>query len=102
MAPKQLTSPCQEQADSCSSDLHSDLNNLYTERMRNKQKHINVTVANQFTVQETSYKKFFFNEIEGENIEHQTVFSQHFTVIKKFGALLFDEERPIFEEQLWQ
>ncbi len=34
------------------------------ERMRNKQKHINVTVANQFTVQKTSYEKFFFKEME--------------------------------------
>jgi hypothetical protein len=55
--------------------------------MRNKQKHINVTVANQFTVHRTSYCKenFSFNKNEGE--KHRTaVFSpQHFTVIKKWG-----------------
>jgi len=70
--------------------------------MRNKQKHINVTVANQFTVQKTSYGKiFFFNEIERENTEHQAVFYPNISPLsKKLGALLFNEERPIFEEQL--
>jgi hypothetical protein len=32
--------------------------------MRNEQKHINVTVANQFTVQKTSYGKFFSSKKE--------------------------------------
>ncbi len=50
-----------ETVNNCSSCLHPDLYNQYTKKMRNKQKHFNVTVANQFTVQETSYeKKFFF------------------------------------------
>jgi len=54
--------------------------------MRNKQKHFNVTVANQFTVHKTSYwKENFSSKSEGENTE-QAVFSpQHFTVIKKWG-----------------
>jgi len=55
--------------------------------MRNKQKHINVTVANQFTVHRTSYCKenFSFNKNEGEK-HRKAVFSpQHFTVIKKWG-----------------
>jgi hypothetical protein len=39
--------------------------------MRNKQKHINVTVANQFTVHKTSYCKEFFStkSEKGKNTE---------------------------------
>jgi hypothetical protein len=44
--------------------------------MRNKQKHINVTVANQFTVHKTSYcKEIFFNKNEkGEKHRKTAVF----------------------------
>jgi hypothetical protein len=65
--------------------------------MRNKQKHINVTVANQFTVHKHATKKFFLKRVKHQ----QAVFYPHrFTVNKKRGALLFNEERPIFKEQL--
>ena len=78
-----------ETINNCSSCLHPDLYNQNTKKMRNKQKHINVTVANQFTVHRTSYCKenFSFNKSEGE--KHRiAVFSppQHFTVIKKYGG----------------
>ena len=73
--------------------------------MRNKQKHINVTVANQFTVHRTSYCKenFSFNKSErGKNTEHQRCFTlpTFHRYQKIWEALLFNEERPIFEEQL--
>ena len=88
----------------CSSCLHSDLNNQNTEKMRNKQKHFNVTVANQFTVHKTSYwKENFSSKSEGENTEPTVFFPPTISPLSKNrGALLFDEERPIFEEQLWQ
>jgi len=56
--------------------------------MRNKQKHINVTVANQFTVHKTSYCKenFSFNKNEGEKHQKAVFSPQHFTVIKKYGG----------------
>jgi hypothetical protein len=69
--------------------------------MRNKQKHINVTVANQFTVHRTSYCKenFFSTKMKGKNTK-SGVFPPTFHRYQKMGALLFNEERPIFEEQL--
>ena len=58
--------------------------------MRNKQKHINVTVANQFTVHKTSYWKenFSSKKKKSEREKHCSgVFHpQHFTVIKKYGG----------------
>jgi hypothetical protein len=74
-----------ETTNNCSSCLHPDLYNQYTKKMRNKQKHFNVTVANQFTVQrQATEKKIFLQKSEGEKHRTQTVFSpQHFTVIKK-------------------
>jgi hypothetical protein len=60
--------------------------------MRNKQKHINVTVANQFTVHKTGYCKEIFVQKKkkkkkgGKNTERSGVLpSQRFTVIKKQG-----------------
>ncbi len=52
--------------------------------MRKKQKHINVTVANQFTVQETSYENFSLpRKKRGKPPNINGVFPHHFTVIKK-------------------
>jgi len=57
--------------------------------MSNKQKHINVTVANQFTVHKTGYCKEIFVQQKtkrGKNTETSGVLpSQRFTVIKKQG-----------------
>jgi hypothetical protein len=62
--------------------------------MRNKQKHINVTVANQFTVQKTSYGKiFFFNEIERENTEHQTGVFPTFHRYQKIWGLVVQRRK---------
>ena len=83
----------------CTSFLYTDIfvhhflvqicTKKYTKKRRNKQKHFNVTVANQFTVHRTSYCKenFSFNKSErGETpIASGVLPSQHFTVIKKYG-----------------
>jgi hypothetical protein len=42
--------------------------------MRNKQKHINVTVANQFTVHKTGYCKEIFVQQKGGKTPKQAVF----------------------------
>ncbi len=55
--------------------------------MRNKQKHINVPLANQFTVHTNATTKEKFSLKLGKH-HRQRCFSQHFIVIKKFGALL--------------
>jgi hypothetical protein len=73
--------------------------------MRNKQKHINVTVANQFTVHKTSYcKENFFqqkSEKGGKTPKKRCFILPTFHRYQKTReALLFNEERPIFEEQL--
>jgi hypothetical protein len=70
--------------------------------MRNKQKHINVTVANQFTVHKTGYCKEIFVQQKGGKTPKQRCFTlpTFHRYQKTREALLFNEERPIFEEQL--
>jgi hypothetical protein len=53
--------------------------------MRNKQKHINVTVANQFTVHKTSYcKEIFFNKSEeGKNTEKAVFYPPNVSPLSK-------------------
>ncbi len=59
-------------------------------KIRNKQKHINVTVANQFTVHKRATRKKFFLK----RVKHQwRCFTHHFTVIKKCGALLLQRRK---------
>ena len=60
----------------CSSFLDPDLYKEYTKKRRNKQKHFNVTVANQFTVHRTSYCKenFFQQKWKGEKHRTSAVF----------------------------
>ncbi len=57
-----------------------------------KQKHLNISVDNQFTVLNSDDpKSTAINILLGKT---------HFTIQKKLGPLLPDEEMPIFNEQL--
>ncbi len=107
IAPKRATSPIQEKLKSNKSscrDLDLYKPSSYTEntekRMWNKQKHINVTVANQFTVHKHATKIFLQ---KGKTPTKKWCFSPTISPLSKnVGPCCFNEERPIFEEQLWQ
>jgi hypothetical protein len=67
--------------------------------MRNKQKHINVTVANQFTVHKQATENFFSTK-RGKTPFAAGVFPNISPLSKNRGPCCFNKERPIFEEQL--
>jgi hypothetical protein len=75
---------------------------LYTEKDEKQAKTHQCYSSESVYSPKDGLRKFFSSKKRkgGKTPKHQAVFSQHFTVIKKFGALLFNEERPIFGEQL--
>ena len=107
IAPKHATNPCQGKVDNCSSCLHSDLNNQNTKENEKQAKtHQCYSSEPVYSPQDKLlHRKFLFStNVKKKGEKHRT--KRCFTLPtfhryqKIWEALLFNEERPIFEEQL--